>query len=102
MIAALSRSSSVHSIPAMRHGLAGSDDGKLREAIHEAKGFAGKVRFGVITEHRGAVLETDLIHAHFGNGPDVLWYRSDSGLTTGKCLPESLLVKAQSADDAHS
>ena len=84
MTAALSRNSSVHSIPADGHRLAGSNDGKLREAIHEAECFAGKVRFGVVAEHRGAVLETDLTHAHLGNGPDVFWYRSDSGSTTGK------------------
>ncbi len=63
------------------HGFAGSDDRKLGEAIHEAKGFAGKIGFGVIADDGGAVLETDLIHAHLGNRSDVLWYRSDSGLT---------------------
>jgi hypothetical protein len=31
-----------------------------------------------------------------------LRYWSDSSSTTGKCLPESLLVEAQSADNAHS
>jgi hypothetical protein len=63
------------------HGFARSDNRKLGEAIHEAGSFAGKVSFGVVTNDGGAVLETDLIHAHLGNGPDILWYRSDSGLT---------------------
>ncbi len=78
MTAALSRNSSVHSIPACCDRFSGSNDGKLREAIHEAERLAGKVGFGVITEHRGAVLETDLAHAHLGDGPDVFWYGSDS------------------------
>jgi len=44
----------------------------------------GEVGFGVVADDGGAVLETDLIHAHLGNRPDVLWYRSDSGLTAHK------------------
>ncbi len=66
------------------HRLAGSNDGKLREAIHETERFAGKVGFGIIAEHRSAVLETDLAHAHLGDGTNVFWYRSDSGSTTCK------------------
>src|ERR1700678_1098034 len=64
--------------------LSGSNDGKLREAIHETECFTGKVRFGVIAEYRGAVLEPDLAHPHLGDRPDVFWYGSDSGSTTCK------------------
>ena len=46
--------------------------------------FAGKVCFGVVVKDGGAVFEADLTHTHLGHGPDVFWYRSDSGLTTGK------------------
>ncbi len=84
------------------HGFPGSNHGKLREFIHEAKGLAGKVVFRDIPTDRASVLETNLIHAHFRTGPDIVRHRADSGLTTDKCLPEPYLVKAQSADDAHS
>ena len=63
------------------NSFAGSDDRKLSEAIHEASGFAGKVGFSVVPDDGRAVLETDLIHAHLGNRSDIMWYRSDSGLT---------------------
>ncbi len=66
------------------YSFTGSHHRKLGKTIHETKGFAGKVGFGVVADDGGAVLETDLIHAHLGNGPDVLWYRSDSGLTAHK------------------
>ena len=62
----------------------------------------GKYVLRVIAEHRCAVLEANLTHAHFGDGPDVFRYGSDAGLPAGQCLPESLLVVPQSADDAHS
>jgi hypothetical protein len=84
------------------HRLTSRNDGKLREAIHEAKCFSGEVVFGVIAEHGGAVFETDLIHAHFRIRADVLRYRTYSRLTIDECLPELLLVKTQGADDAHS
>jgi hypothetical protein len=55
-----------------------------------------------IPTYHASVLETNLLDAHFGTWPDILRHWADSGLTTDKRLPETFLVKAQSADDAHS
>ena len=102
MMAALSRSSSVHSIPACATASRAAMTENCAKRSMKLSVLRGKYVSGVIAEHGGAVLETDLTHAHFGNGADVFWNGPDSGSTTGKCLPEPFLVKAQSADDAHS
>src|ERR1700722_2250418 len=84
------------------HRFAGSNDSKLREAVHKVKGLAGKVRFGAIPKYSGAVLKADLVHAHLRNRPDVVRDWTDSRLTACQRLPETLLVMTESADDAHS
>src|SRR5271168_4708022 len=83
-----------------RDSFAGSDDGELGKAVHEAEGFAGKVAVGVVAKYGGAILETDLVHAHLRIGPDILRDGTDSRSTTRECLPKFLLVESQSADHA--
>ena len=61
-MAAVSRSSGVHSTPASVHGLARGDHRELREAVDEVGAAVVEVRLVAVALHFGAVLKPHLGH----------------------------------------
>ena len=72
-------------------GLAGGDDGELREAVHEADVFGSEVIFGDVAADLGGVFEADLRDV---DGLDL----GDGGAACGEGLPEGFGVVSEGAD----